>query len=202
MKAYSQDLRECVLRAVDQRYPRIEIVQFLGISLSTLKRYLRTTTLGADMCARKQFLVVPRKNGHNVLPQLQAHDDATLEQHCDFWEQTHGERVRSFPMSRAIKRLGWTRKKKSLGATERNEEERATWRANASKLPTESLVVIDETGSNIALTPLYARAPKGERKRRKCATQSTQEYHPHRRAFSGRHGSRADPGRISQHHRF
>jgi len=45
MKASSQDLRECVLRAVDQRYPRIEIVQFLGISLSTLKRYLRTTTL-------------------------------------------------------------------------------------------------------------------------------------------------------------
>jgi hypothetical protein len=61
----------------------------------------------------------------NVLPQLQAHDDARLPHHCDFWEQTHGERVRSFPMSRAIKRLGWTRKKKSLGATERNEEERA-----------------------------------------------------------------------------
>jgi hypothetical protein len=60
-----------------------------------------------------------------VLPQLQAHSDATLEQHCDLWEQTHSERVRSFPMSRAIKRLGWTRKKKSLGATERNEEERA-----------------------------------------------------------------------------
>jgi hypothetical protein len=68
MKASSQDLRECVLRAVDQRYPRIEIVQFLGISLSTLKRYLRTTTLGADMCARKQFLVVPRKNGHRWNP--------------------------------------------------------------------------------------------------------------------------------------
>ena len=28
-----------------------------------------------------------------MLPQLQAHNDATLEQHCDLWEQTHGERV-------------------------------------------------------------------------------------------------------------
>jgi transposase len=56
-------------------------------------------------------------------------------------------------------------KKKSLGATERNEEERATWRENASQLPTESLVFLDECGSNIALTPLYARAPKGERAR-------------------------------------
>ncbi|HEX6556873.1 MAG TPA: IS630 family transposase [Ktedonobacteraceae bacterium] len=49
-----------------------------------------------------------------------------------------------------------------MGATERNEQERATWRENASKLPTESLVFLDECGSNIALTPLYARAPKGE----------------------------------------
>jgi transposase len=52
-----------------------------------------------------------------------------------------------------------------LGATERNEEERAAWRENASKLPTADLVFIDECGSNIALTPLYARAPKGERAR-------------------------------------
>jgi transposase len=41
MKAYSQDLRERVLRAVDQGYPRTEIVQLFGISLSTLKRYLK-----------------------------------------------------------------------------------------------------------------------------------------------------------------
>ena len=62
---------------------------------------------------------------------------------------------------------GLDTKKKSIGATERNEEQRATWRANASKIPAEDLVFIDETGSNIALTPLYARAPKGERARGK-----------------------------------
>jgi DDE superfamily endonuclease len=61
--------------------------------------------------------------------------------------------------------VGLDAKKKSLRATERNEEERATWRANASKLPSESLIFIDESGSNMALTPLYARAPKGERAR-------------------------------------
>lgn len=50
-----------------------------------------------------------------MLPQLQAHDDATLEQHGDLWEQTHGERVSRWTMSRAIKRLGWTRKKSRSG---------------------------------------------------------------------------------------
>jgi hypothetical protein len=68
-------------------------------------------------------------------------------------------------------------KKKSVVATERNEEERAAWRENASKFPTETLVVIDECDSNIALTPLYARAPKGERARgnvpRNCGKNTT-----------------------------
>lgn len=50
-----------------------------------------------------------------------------------------------------------------MGATERNEEERAAWREEASQFPAEALVFIDECGSNIALTPLYARAPKGAR---------------------------------------
>jgi len=50
-----------------------------------------------------------------------------------------------------------------VGASERNEEERAAWRAEVSPLPASQLVFVDECGSNIALTPLYARAPKGER---------------------------------------
>ncbi|HEY7414367.1 MAG TPA: helix-turn-helix domain-containing protein [Ktedonobacteraceae bacterium] len=41
MKAYSQDLRERVLRAVDQGYPRAEVVQFFGVSQASIKRYLK-----------------------------------------------------------------------------------------------------------------------------------------------------------------
>ncbi len=50
-----------------------------------------------------------------------------------------------------------------MGATERNQEARAKFREQLSHLDATKLVVIDECGSNIALTPLYARAPKGER---------------------------------------
>jgi transposase len=50
-----------------------------------------------------------------------------------------------------------------LGASERKAEERAAWRAEVSRLPADQFVFVDECGSNIALTPLYARAPKGER---------------------------------------
>jgi transposase len=53
--------------------------------------------------------------------------------------------------------------KKSLVASERREEERAVWREQASLLDVSQFVFVDECGSNIALTPLYARAPKGQR---------------------------------------
>jgi transposase len=54
-------------------------------------------------------------------------------------------------------------KKKILRASEQDEAERAAWRERAKHLTTQDLVVVDETGSRINMTPLYAYAPKGER---------------------------------------
>ena len=57
-------------------------------------------------------------------------------------------------------------KKRSLGATERDEFLRAAWRAMvAGVLRVELLVFVDECSTNISMTPLYAYSPKGERAR-------------------------------------
>jgi transposase len=53
--------------------------------------------------------------------------------------------------------------KKSLIATERDEAARAAWRADAAALDPQDLVFLDETATTIAMTPRYARAPRGER---------------------------------------
>jgi transposase len=50
-----------------------------------------------------------------------------------------------------------------LGATERSETARAAWHDLTPYLPPERLIFVDECGSHIALTPLYARAPRGQR---------------------------------------
>lgn len=50
-----------------------------------------------------------------------------------------------------------------MGATERNEEARSAWREQLKGLDARKLIVIDECGSNISLTSLYARAPRGQR---------------------------------------
>ncbi len=114
MKAYSIDLREHVLRAVDQGHSRAEIVQLFGVSLSTLKRYLKQRREQGHVRPKAIPGRTPKKQAQlqaGLEGQLRTHDDATLEQHCALWEQTHGERVSRWTMSRAIKRLDWTRKK-------------------------------------------------------------------------------------------
>ena len=41
MKAYSQDLRERVVKAVDQGLSQTEIVKLFGVSSATIKRYVK-----------------------------------------------------------------------------------------------------------------------------------------------------------------
>jgi transposase len=114
MKPYSNDLRQRVLAAVDHGTPRQQIVEVLEVSLSTIKRYLRQRRETGQLAA-KPIPGRPPKKGAVLdaeLPaQLAAHDDFTLEQHCQLWADAHGVLVSTASMSRAIARLGWTRKK-------------------------------------------------------------------------------------------
>jgi hypothetical protein len=54
-------------------------------------------------------------------------------------------------MSRAIQRLDWTRKKKTLHASEQKEEDRAAWKEQAQTLDAGKLVFLDECGSNMLI---------------------------------------------------
>lgn len=115
MKAYSTDLRERVVRAARQGMPQEEIAKVFAISLSSIKRYLKqwreTATLEAKpIPGRPSKKLVPLQE--DLSQMLLAAPDATLEQHCQSWEQKQGSQVSLSTMSRAIKRLGWTRKKR------------------------------------------------------------------------------------------
>jgi transposase len=55
-------------------------------------------------------------------------------------------------------------KKRSLGAGERDEFLRAAWRLLlAGRVDAERLVFVDEMGTNVSLSPLYAWSRKGQR---------------------------------------
>jgi transposase len=53
--------------------------------------------------------------------------------------------------------------KKTLAATERDEQKRGIFRQRLRGVDPERLIFVDESSTNIAMVPRYGRAPKGER---------------------------------------
>lgn len=58
---------------------------------------------------------------------------------------------------------GLDAKKKTRRASERDEAKRAAWREQTRDLDASRFVWVDETGSDLGLTRLYSRAPRGQR---------------------------------------
>jgi transposase len=106
MRAFSYDLRQRILHAVDQGMPRAEIIQTFAVSRSTIKRYLKLRRETSDI-KPKAIPGRPSKKGAalhaGLLPQLEAHPDATLAEHCQWWEAAHRVPVSSATMSRAVR---------------------------------------------------------------------------------------------------
>jgi transposase len=117
MGAYSKDLRLKVLAAVDRGVPRKEAVGVFGVSLATLKRWLKRRNKGEDLApkpspGRTPTILATAEEKRALWEQLEENDEATLQRHCELWEEERGVRVSIATMSRAIRhKLGWTRKK-------------------------------------------------------------------------------------------
>ena len=96
----------------------MEVVETFGISLATLKRWLKKRREGEDLSprfstGRKRRILSSVEERQALWAQLEENDEATLERHCELWERERGVRVSVATMSRAIRqRLGWTFKKR------------------------------------------------------------------------------------------
>jgi transposase len=116
MGAYSKDLRLKVLAAVDRGVPRKEVVGVFGVSLATLKRWLTRREEGEGLDpkpspGRTPTILATDEEKRVLWAQLEASDDATLERHRELWKEERGIAVSISTMSRAVRKLGWTRKK-------------------------------------------------------------------------------------------
>jgi|SRR5579875_1531088 transposase len=114
MKAYSQDLRERVLGAIDQGKTRKEVVELFDVSLSTVKRYLKQRSQMGHVRPKKipgRPSIKQASLQEKILKHLEANPDATLAEHCVLWEEESGIKISIMTMSRAIDASGWTRKK-------------------------------------------------------------------------------------------
>ena len=133
MKAYSRDLRIRALDALDLGTPRPEVIRLFGVSTATLTRWRRRQRETGSLAPSPRSGPPAVKTvglPSALLGRLEEEPDATLAEHCQWWEQVSGRRVSHATMSRAISRLGWTRKKSH---SERRSATRRSGPPGASK---------------------------------------------------------------------
>ena len=117
MNAYSLDLRLKVLDAVDRGIPRREVVRTFGVSMPTIERYIRRRRRTGQLApkpspGRTPSILATAEERRALWKQLEENDETTLERHCELWEQERRVKVSVSTMSRAVRKLGWTFKKR------------------------------------------------------------------------------------------
>ena len=168
MGPYSKDLRERVAAAVDHgEGSQREIARRFRVSLTFVFRLLRRRREAGTLEPKPHGGCPPPALAPDELQRLagliRERPDATLEQ----LRQRGGFSCSLTTLWRALRRLGLTRKKKTLHADERGrpdvQKKRRSFRREVKRIEPERLVFVDETGVTTAMTPAYAWAPRGER---------------------------------------
>lgn len=168
MKAFPIELRERVLKAVEQCSGTIgAIAKLFSVSEGFIFKLLRQR--------RETGSVSPKPHGGGSAPMLDApklaqlrqlvreQPDATLEELQErLRERAHV--AASVPtVCRALQKLKLKRKKKKFFARERDLKERGKFLQKVQAWEPHQVVFIDEMGVNINMTRLYARAPANTR---------------------------------------
>ena len=114
MNAYSEDLREKIVEAVERGMPKIEAARSFGVGISSVKRYVATHRDGRSLAPKKRPGSKPKldEGARKLLEaDLAERPTATLPQRREFLRRACGAKVSDSTISRMLGRLGWTRKK-------------------------------------------------------------------------------------------
>src|SRR5271166_5892136 len=115
MRAYSTDLKERLVRAVAEGQPMREAARRFDVCVNTVKRAVVQARETGSL-ERKPIPGYPRRIGPQQEAALRAHleaaPNATVLEHCAWWAEQYGQQLSEATMWRAIRRLGWTHKKK------------------------------------------------------------------------------------------
>src|SRR5215203_3224558 len=114
MNAYSLDLRRKIVEARQRGTPTLEVARTFGVGLSTVKRYAATAREGRSLAPKKRPGSKPKMDEAALRlleADLRERPTATLPQRREFLFRVAGVRVSDSTISRALRRLGWSRKK-------------------------------------------------------------------------------------------
>jgi transposase len=111
--AYSQDLREKAIAAIDRGVPKSEVITMFNISRDSLDRWLKRRSATGSLAATVGY---QRGHSHRIVDWeafrvfVKAHGDKTQAELAELWHQPVSART----ISRALVRIGFTRKKRLM----------------------------------------------------------------------------------------
>jgi len=114
--AYSNDLRERVVRSYENGRGQSWIAREFGISLGSVKRYIkrcRATGSVAPTKAKRQEPKIRTEQLAELRAIVDAEPDLRIEQYIERWEAKFGMRVGKANMCRTLQRANRPRKKDS-----------------------------------------------------------------------------------------
>jgi transposase len=115
MKAYSEDLRQKIVQAVEQRgTSKSEAARLFGISLSSVKRYTKLAGRGESLAPRKGGGRPPIADDatRKLLEEdIRIRPAATVKERRRFLKSFAGKSLSEPTLRRLLKRMGFSRKK-------------------------------------------------------------------------------------------
>ena len=115
MDAYSEDLRRKIVSAVEQRgMGQSETAHLFGVSLSSVKRYLRKFRRGESLSPGKapgKRPIIDEPTQRLLEEDLKERPFVSLQERCEYLRVVAGLEVSRSVVCRAIRRTGSTRKK-------------------------------------------------------------------------------------------
>ena len=114
MRAYSENLRERIVGAVEQGKHPSEVAELFKVSVASIGRYIRQKR---DLGHLRSQLppgrprILSKADEDVLLAQLKTHADASLEEHTQMLNEISGKEVSLMSVQRTFVRLGITRKK-------------------------------------------------------------------------------------------
>ncbi len=172
MPPYSLDLRQKVVESYENKEGSIRtIAKRFKVSKDfvqrLLKRYQNEGTIEPKPYTGGNQPKLKSEQLQILITLVEEDNDATNSELAEKIVLLTGILVSASTISRALKKLNITRKKKSLKAAEAYSESKQLQRYDywnqIKDIKVEDLVFLDETGVNLAMISLYARATKGQR---------------------------------------
>ena len=116
-KGYSVDLRECVLQSLDEGMSKMTAHRTFHISRSSIDHWLALRAQTGGVSPRVSRAGRPSSlRGAAFEEFARRHSHATLDEMVQAWQHETSVSLTDMSFSRALRALGWTRKKR-VGAT-------------------------------------------------------------------------------------